>query len=161
MVHHSLQSLLNSNAAALQMYTDGRGTPKAYYDPNSNQFHVMSMEAYQKYNEATGKAIEGEKQYMHEMSHPILDQLIEADAEVKERLFNEITALSEEGNEVADALYVLVRDMLSQNNKWRRSLSSLRLWEILPALIRSAKASSRRLKICSTSFWLVLEWTSS
>ena len=100
-VHHSLQSLLNSNAAALQMYTDGRGTPKAYYDPNSNQFHVMSMEAYQKYNEATGKAIEGEKQYMHEMSHPILDQLIEADAEVKERLFSEITALSEEGNEVA------------------------------------------------------------
>ena len=100
-VHHNLQSLLNSNAAALQMYTDGRGTPKAYYDPNTNQFHVMSMEAYQNYNEATGKAIEGEKQYMHEMSHPILDQLIEADADVKERLFNEIAALSEEGNEVA------------------------------------------------------------
>ena len=101
-VHHSLESLLNSKAAAAQMYVDGRGTPKAYYDPNTNQFHVMSLEAYNNYNDGAGTNIEGVKQYMHEMAHPVLDQLIEADAEVKERLFNEIVSLKDAGNAVAD-----------------------------------------------------------
>ena len=100
-VHHNIESLLNSNSDALQLYADGKGVPKAYYNKSDNTFHVMSIDAYNKYNDATGTKLEGAKQYMHEMVHPILDKMIETDSAVKDRLYKEIESLSNSGNEVA------------------------------------------------------------
>lgn len=100
-VHHNIESLLNSNSDALQLYADGKGVPKAYYNKSDNTFHVLSIDAYNKYNDATGTKLEGDKQYMHEMVHPILDKMIETDSAVKDRLYQEIESLSNSGNEVA------------------------------------------------------------
>lgn len=100
-VHNSLESLLNSNPAAAQMYVDGKGTAKAYWNNSTNEFHVLSRTAVEQYNAATGSDISYAKQYVHEVVHPIVNTLITEDAEVQGRLFNEIEEMAKSGNALA------------------------------------------------------------
>jgi DNA repair protein RadC len=100
-VHNSLESLLNSNPAAAQMYVDGKGTAKAYWNNSTNEFHVLSRTAVEQYNAATGSDISYAKQYVHEVVHPIVNTLITEDAEVQGRLFTEIEEMANKGNALA------------------------------------------------------------
>lgn len=100
-VHNSLESLLNSNPKAAQLYVDGKGTAKAYWNSSAKEFHVLSRGAVEQYNAATGGDISYAKQYVHEVVHPILNTLITEDAEVQSRLFTEIESMAKSGNAVA------------------------------------------------------------
>lgn len=106
-VHHNLQSLINENGKAIAVYLKKGSTPMAYYIPSKDgkaaEFHVLSQQAYDKYNEATGRQIDANKTYAHEMVHPIISAMLQLDPEVESGLYKQLEMLAEGGNEIAKA----------------------------------------------------------
>lgn len=106
-VHHNLQSLINENGKAIAVYLKKGSTPMAYYIPAKDgkaaEFHVLSQQAYDKYNEATGRQVDANKTYAHEMVHPIISAMLSLDSEVESGLYKQLEMLAEGGNEIAKA----------------------------------------------------------
>jgi hypothetical protein len=98
-VFDSVESLLNADQGAANFYAKSGKTPKAYI--KGNEMFVLTKNAVEQYNAAKGTDVEYAKQYIHEIGHPIVSALVAEDADVQNRLYNEIKEAAEAGDEVA------------------------------------------------------------
>ena len=99
-VFDSVESLLNADQQAANFYAKSGKTPKAYIKGGKEMF-VLTKNAIEQYNAAKGTDVEYDKQYIHEISHPIVSALVSEDADVQSRLYNEIKVAAEAGDAVA------------------------------------------------------------
>ena len=106
-VHNNVRSLLNANKDARALAMQGGSSP-GYYDKNTGTIHVLSPEAFRAYNqhrENIGRPTQDiAKVYHHEVIHPIIEEMMEADPEMESRLYSEIEALRGK-NSIADEAF--------------------------------------------------------
>ena len=111
-VFDSVESLLNADQRAADFYVKNNKMPKAYI--KGNEMFVLTKNAVEQYNKAKGTNVEYAKQYIHEVSHPIVSTLVAEDPEAQDRLYSEIEAAAAEGDVVAQRALAFGKNYASQ-----------------------------------------------